>query len=179
MFSNYRVVYRRHPPSPKRDWSIDELKEILKYIASNDRPLNIVIDAIDEAEDDSLLLFIEELLLSPGTLIKFIILSRPSRGLDRKFWRLRQIVLHRENSKDIEEVVNAGLKTIQEGMHYLDWDYEETLPLVQHRVLKNPKQPAKRKRDRPCSLEHIATQETIALEDLRAELLSRADGVVL
>jgi len=140
IFPEYRIVYRRHPPSTTRKWSIDEFKEILQHVASNDIPLIIVIDAIDEAEDDSLLLFIEEPLLTPGALMKFIILSRPSKGLDRKFWRSRQIVLHRENSKDIEEVVNAGLEILQEVMHYLDSDYEEKLPLVQHRVPKNPKQ---------------------------------------
>ena len=178
MFANYRAVYRRHT-STARSWSIDELEDILQQVASNGRPVLVVIDAIDEAEDDSLLRFIEEILQQPEALIKFIVLSRPSRGLDRRFWRSRQILLHYENSKDIEEIVDAGLKSIKEAMHYLDSDSEETLPLVQHGVPKNPKLPPKRKRNRPYNSEQIATQETVALEQLRAELLSRANGVVL
>jgi hypothetical protein len=179
MFANYRAVYRRHLPSTARSWSVNELKEILQQVASNGRPVIVVIDAIDEAEDDSLLRFIEEILRQPEALIKFIVLSRPSRGLDRRFWRSRQIQLHYENSKDIEEIVDAGLKSIKEAMHYLDSDSEETLPLLQHGVPRNPKLPPKRKRNRPYNPEQIAAQETLALEQLRADLLSRANGVVL
>ena len=179
LFARYRYVYRRHPPNTTRNWSVDELKDILQQLASNGRPIIIVIDAIDEAEDDSLLRFIEDILQRPEVLIKFIILSRPCRGLDRRFWRSRQILLHQENSRDIEEVVNAGLKSVKEAMHYLDSDYEETLPLVQHGVPKNPRRPPKRKRNRPCNPEQIAAQEIAALEELRADLNSRANGVVL
>jgi hypothetical protein len=182
IFSQFQDVYRRHPSSTIRHWTIDELKQVLVHLASSNRPFLIVIDAIDEAEDDSLLLFIEEILRTPATLMKFILLSRPTRRLDWKFWRSQQILLHNENSKDIEEVINDGLSAVQEAMHCLDSDNEEALPFVQHHVPKYPAQHShgpKTKRSLPCNSERVETLEALALEDLRTELLSRADGIIL
>jgi hypothetical protein len=182
IFSQFRDVYRRNSSSAIRHWTIDELKEVLVQLASSNMPFLIVIDAIDEAEDDSLLLFVEGILQNPATRMKFILLSRPTRRLDRKLWRSRQILLHNENSKDIEEVVNHGLIAVQDAMHYLDSDDEEALPFVQHHVPKYPTQlpyGPKTTRSRPCNSERMETLEALAIEDLRTEILSRANGIIL
>lgn len=182
IFSHFQDVYRREPFSKARHWTIDDLKQVLVHLASSNRPFLIVIDAIDEAEDDSLLLFIEEVLRTPATLMKFILLCRPMIRLDRKFWRSQQIWLPNENSRDIEEVINDGLNAVQKAIHCLDSDNEEALPLVQHHVPKYPAQRShstKKKRSRPSSSEMVDALEAIALEELRTELLSRADGIIL
>jgi hypothetical protein len=76
-------------------------------------------------------------------------------------------------------VVHAGLMSLHEAMHYMDSDYEDTLPPVQRHVPKNVTEPRKRKRKMPPYLKRIQAQEKSALEDLRHSLLSQANGVIL
>ncbi|MCJ1388247.1 hypothetical protein MMC18_001092 [Xylographa bjoerkii] len=94
------------------------------------RKIYCVLDAMDESNDDSLnetnrakvLQFVSSLvrlcLKSPhsGSQFKFVVLSRPARGIERELRSFPRIELRWENQKDIQKIIDTGLVEIRREM---------------------------------------------------------------
>jgi hypothetical protein len=61
VFRTYQLMYRQTAPSRTRVWSEEQLKALFEQFASANRPCCIIIDALDEAMEDSILLLVEKL----------------------------------------------------------------------------------------------------------------------
>ncbi|KAH8900963.1 hypothetical protein GQ53DRAFT_801351 [Thozetella sp. PMI_491] len=124
LFDVYKETYRAASPSPQRSWTMDELVELLKRLAESPQHVLIVIDAVDEASDDSILQLVESLCQISGSHMKFLVVTRPVRLLERRFWKSRKITVQEENRKDIYEVVLKRCETLRRLMHGIDVDID-------------------------------------------------------
>ncbi|KAH0559684.1 hypothetical protein GP486_003804 [Trichoglossum hirsutum] len=119
------------------DWPYDDLKKILLSLVldgtrSSANPCHkiyLILDAMDESEDQEengrrrreILSLLSNLCSKEGkNTIKVIIASRPATEIEKNLKRCYHIELQRENSADIEKVVDAGLLSIWRSMSYDD-----------------------------------------------------------
>ncbi|KAK5652162.1 hypothetical protein OQA88_10804 [Cercophora sp. LCS_1] len=172
LFDLCKPVYRKAPPAPLRTWTTDEMQTLLKVLAGSGRSFLMVIDAVDEATDDSILRLVEDMSQIPGSRMKFIVLTRPVRLLDRKFWDSRNITLQSENEKDIRKVVFQRCAALRRRMHdtdSMDLDNDST----------ESDADADWDDEAPALHSTATTLETLELQKLCDTIIERADGVML
>lgn len=124
LFDMYKPIYRAAPPGPQRIWRVEEMEALMKIFAASKRAFLVVIDAVDEAVDDSVLRLVETLSQAPGSNMKFVILTRPVRLLDRKYWNARKIILQNENQKDIRKLAAKRCDVLKRLLHEADADMD-------------------------------------------------------
>lgn len=96
-----------------QEWTSEELQQIMGNINTSGIDILMIFDAIDEAEDDRMVSFVESLVSRPGSSIKAILLSRPTDAFDSPFWKDHRVTLQDENSIDIRIIVWHGLSKLQ------------------------------------------------------------------
>ncbi|KAK0649693.1 hypothetical protein B0T16DRAFT_136119 [Cercophora newfieldiana] len=173
LFDLYKPVYRAAPPSPVRTWTATEMEALIKALAESGRSFLMVIDAVDEATDDSILRLVENIAQIPDSQTKFIVLTRPVRLLDRKFWNARKITLQSENEKDIRKVVFQRCATLRHRMHDDDDDMDIDDDTAGHEADGDWCGMA------PELGSGVASLETVELQQLCDTIIERADGVML
>jgi hypothetical protein len=132
VFRYYRDDYRTEDwlGSPPRVFS--RLAEAGPDIS----PIMCLVDAMDESRDESIdtcndshnsqtcLEGILDLFLDvthlPASRIKFLVLSRPNLHVERPFRHYHMVVLEKANTKDIEMIVDSGLRELRKAMTSFD-----------------------------------------------------------
>jgi hypothetical protein len=157
------------------------MRSVLKCLVATGENLFCLIDALDEAEDDTIMKFVEELVFHiPKSRMKFCILTRPIKCLERKPWFDYSIVLQRENQADVQKIVEFGLSRLQAAMLSLDSDDESDDDLSVTRRRASKIAPALgRQRKQLHERRKAEHQEKTELKNIRDILLLRADGVIL
>jgi ankyrin repeat protein len=139
LFELYREPFRRlwSKSIGRIDWSYDDLKKIFLSLALDEAhssanhcyKIYLIVDAMDESEDQAgngrqrgeILSLLSNLCLKEGkNIIKIIVASRPATEIEKNLKRCYHIELQRENSADIEKVVDVGLLSIWRSMNYGD-----------------------------------------------------------
>ena len=137
LFTYYQDAYR----SPR--W-LDRLSDVLLRIAGGgaDIPsVMCVIDAMDESRDESMskpvdlhsfpktlenmLDLLQDIINIPGSSIKLLILSRPNRSIEKYLRYYHKVALEYANTRDIEIVVDAGIRTLTKAIAVFDSSDEE------------------------------------------------------
>lgn len=93
LFHHYKLLHRRKLSSRSQDWANEELQQIMENINTSGLNILMIFDAIDEAEDDRMVSFVERLVSRPGSSIKAILLSRPTDAFERPFWEAHRVTL--------------------------------------------------------------------------------------
>jgi hypothetical protein len=114
-------------------WSFSELQDMLAQVVrdqSLDTPMFLVLDGIDESSLKGvegecsraklLQFFLDTLRSTPAGRVKMIFLSRLEDDIRSTLRKLSTIVMHQENSKDIEKVVDLGIQSILDELHLLE-----------------------------------------------------------
>jgi hypothetical protein len=189
VFCQFTETYRQRPPcgvGQSCDWTLEELEEMLNKTVVSGVEIICILDGLDESENNeqrgktrqtifaALLKLVSDL---PDSRLKFIILSRPTTDIERVFAqqakcashdtgehkRCHKIILQEENLKDIETIVDNGLRSLQEALHSFSWSNDES--------------------DDPGTLASIFStmqrHEDEGLEEIRAYLLHNTKGVIL
>lgn len=133
-----------------------------------------IIDAVDEAESAEILALIKSV-TSSGSRAKFIVLSRPNVQIERQIDGQPCIVVEDENANDIKTIIGLGLDSLQKAIHSLNFDAPIVLHSRPNRVPRNSsiRQPRYR------SLATTVARERNAMAEIRAVLVSKAQGSAL
>jgi hypothetical protein len=132
VFRYYRDDYRTE------DWlgSLPRVFSRLAEAGPDISPIMCLVDAMDESRDESigtrndshnsqtcledvLDLFLDVTHL-PASRIKFLVLSRPNLHVERSFRHYHMVVLEKANTKDIEMIVDSGLRALRKAMTSFD-----------------------------------------------------------
>ena len=180
LFDHFKEVYRVHDPG-SNDWIIVEnLKLIFSSIVAAGTRALCLVDAMDEAEDDStdahrkhiLAFFASNTSGTEHSAFKFLVLSRPEHDIERFFYShsrryddLGVIKLQEANKDAIRIIVDVGIDEISREMDSLYFRPTESST----RSGRNPK---RRRKGRD-----FASNSDI--EEIKRFLCDRADGVIL
>lgn len=134
LFRRYKLLHRQKLAARSQTWANDELEQIMENITTSDLSILMIFDAIDEAEDDRIVSFVENLVSKPESSIKAILLSRPTEALETPFWETQKVTLQDENSQDIHILVQHGLSKLLSIMNGQYKESESELPV---RVVPN------------------------------------------
>lgn len=138
LYHHYKLLYRRKLSTGSQNWANEELQEIMENINTSGLSILMIFDAIDEAEDDRMVSFIEDLVSSPGSSTKAILLSRPMDAFENPFWEAHRVTLQEENKQDIRLVVQHGLSKLWSIMNSRNRDSEGELPATGNYVTRGP-----------------------------------------
>lgn len=186
LFRFFKPYYRAYAPADAY-WDIESMKTILYDISAASTSFVCIVDAMDESESqrELVLNLLTDLVSSKDSRTKFIILSRPSRDIDRRFRSshlVHRILLQMENVEDIAKIVEHGLQSLQSAMKSFDSSPEEpsqaSVPIkpgARHRrsMKKNQKQP------RALSFEDLRRHTDPRFRNIRRYLIENAQGVIL
>lgn len=126
---HYKFLHRQKLSARSQTWANEELEQIMENITSSGLSILMIFDAIDEAEDDKIVSFVENLVSKPNSSIKAILLSRPTEALETPFWEAQKVTLQDENSQDIHILVQHGLSKLLSIMNGQYKDSESDLPV--------------------------------------------------
>ncbi|KAG8162027.1 hypothetical protein KVR01_007792 [Diaporthe batatas] len=188
LFHYYKLIHRRKLSTRSPDWENKELEQIIENINTSGLSILMIFDAIDEAEDDRIVWFIQTLVSRPGSSIKAILLSRPTDAFDRSFWEERKVTLQDENNQDIYLVVQHGLSKLGAIMtgQYRDAESEMkthdhitggVIKFKTHAALKQ--KPCPSVRPAPASFTSHQLGSSLDLDILGNNIRERAAGVIL
>ncbi len=82
---------------------------MLESISDSGAPVILVFDGVDEAKNDQIIKLTERLVTKQGSRTRIILLSRPIKQFDRRFWGSRRVILQQENGNDIQEIIKGGI----------------------------------------------------------------------
>lgn len=149
----------------------------------------MVFDAIDEAEDDRIVSFVETLVSRPGSLFKAILLSRPTDAFDRPFWEENQVTLQNENKEDIHIFVQYSLSKLGSIMNGQYQDSESELPAQGDYLTRGPTKfkthaalrqtPSQNHRSTAASSMSRRQGNSLDIDLLGKNVRERAEGVIL
>ncbi|KAI7787598.1 hypothetical protein LA080_014967 [Diaporthe eres] len=189
LFHHYKLLHRRKLSSRSQDWANEELQQIMENINTSGLNILMIFDAIDEAEDDRMVSFVERLVSRPGSSIKAILLSRPTDAFERPFWEAHRVTLQDENNQDIDVIVQHGLSKLLSIMNGQYKDSEIELPahgdylgrgpikFKTHAALRQAPCPT----SQPAAASFMSPQpgNSLNLEILGKNIRERAAGVIL
>lgn len=189
LFRHYKLLHRHKLSTHSKTWANEELQQILESINTSGLSILMIFDAIDEAEDDKMVSFIETLVSRPGSSIKAILLSRPADAFEKPFWEANRVTLQDENNQDIDLMVKHGLNQLWSILNGQTQDLDNELPAqgdFSRKELTKFKTHAAL-RHKPCATPQPAVVSSISHEpgnDLDLEVLGkaireRAAGVML
>ena len=144
IFKFFETPFRRllGESTGRIEWSYDNLRNILLSLSLGnvfDMPwtsgckIYFLLDAMDESENGNedgrrrteVLSLLSELCSRKGEIIfKIIIASRPANDIEKTLRGIRHIELQKENTTDIEKVVDTGLRLLWESMNEDDDDFD-------------------------------------------------------
>jgi ABC-type dipeptide/oligopeptide/nickel transport system ATPase component len=189
LFHHYKLLHRRNLSSSSQEWTTEDLQQIMKNINMSGLSILMIFDAIDEAEDDRMVSFIETLVSRPGSSIKAILLSRPLDAFERRFWEGRRVTLQDENNQDINLVVQHGLlklRSIMNGRHQdteseisanRGYTTEGPIKFKTHAALRQTPFPSPRPAAAPFASRQLENSQ--GLDVLGKNIRERAEGVIL
>lgn len=189
LYHHYKLLYRRKLSTGSQNWAIEELQEIMENINTSSLSILMIFDAIDEAEDDRMVSFVEGLVSSPGSSTKAILLSRPTDAFESPFWEAHRLTLQEENKQDIRLVVQHGLSKLWSIMNGRNKDSEGELPATgkhvtrgpiksrTHAALRQRPYPSPRPAAAPFSTRHSGN--SLNFDVLEKYIRERAAGVIL
>jgi hypothetical protein len=178
VFPMYAAVYREKKNQSK-NWEFEDYESILIKMAENGTQAICIVDAMDESEDEEgnfllrrrVITLMARLVESPGSRIRFIVLSRYTADIDRvlhQLWKegdkLSHLVLEQENTRDVALLIDNGLAALKEAMSAFESDTEDEQEVPDH-VLPQI-----------STLQHDDNQ---AFERMRIFLLEHTEGVIL
>jgi hypothetical protein len=132
VFRYYRDDYRT------QDWlgSLPRVFSRLAEAGPDISPIMCLVDAMDESRDESLgtlndshnsqaclediLGLFLDITHLPASRVKFLVLSRPNLQVERSFRHYHMVVLEKANTKDIEMIVDSGLRALRKAMTSFD-----------------------------------------------------------
>ncbi|KAI0455473.1 hypothetical protein F5B21DRAFT_471492 [Xylaria acuta] len=123
-FYSVRQHYRNQfDESSQTFWTYKSLQTMLLAIAScSEAPQTLlIIDALDESISDDgtggkeqdMLALLSDLASIEATQVRVIALSRPEPEIESKFQRYPQIVMHKQNETDIDELLELGVDKLK------------------------------------------------------------------
>lgn len=189
LYHHYKLLYRRKLSTGSRDWANEELQDILEKVNTSGLSILMIFDAIDEAEDNRMVSFIEDLVSSPGSSTKAILLSRPMDAFENPFWEAHRVTLQEENNQDIRLVVQHGLSKLWSIMNGRNRDSEGELlgtgnygtrgPIKSrtHAALRQRSYPSTQPVAAPFSNHHWVS--SLNFDVLEKYIRERAAGVIL
>ncbi|OAQ71845.1 kinesin [Purpureocillium lilacinum] len=172
LFSEYFLdAYREQDPMNAFEWMDETLSDIFKRICCGPLHVICVIDAMDEAENESILDMLMEIVGGrPGSNASFIVLSRPHIGIERRVYSAPVLILERENERDIQRIINIGLDSLKRSIHSLNFDRPGSVA---------PRSAVRVRRSRFGSIAMSQAREQEAIERVRKTLSSKAQGSIL
>lgn len=176
----YYQAYRKSYPGVST-WTIEDMRRVLKCLVELGKSLFCLIDALDEAENDTIMDMVGDLVFNtPNSRMKLVILSRPLKCFERKPWLDYSIILQRENQADVQKIVDTGMGRLRAAIHSPDSEGEDDdgPPLVRRGVSKTSPVHSRQRKTYYWSIktEH---QEQADMKMIRETLLFRSDGVIL
>lgn len=183
------MLYRRKLSTGSQNWANEELQGIMENINTSGLSILMIFDAIDEAEDDRMVSFVEGLVSSPGSSTKAILLSRPMHAFENPFWEAHRVTLQEENKQDIRLVVQHGLSKLWSIMNGRNRDSEGELlangnyvtrgPIKSrtHAALRQRRYPSPQPAAAPFSNRHSGN--SLDFDVLEKYIRERAAGVIL
>lgn len=175
-------------------WDLEFMACVFRNLTENEVSLLCVIDALDESLEmsssgdrlsldtrDGLLGLFASVASSPGSHVKFIILSRPNQLIDliMDSTKANLIMLQDENHDDIETVIAKGLEDLQLKLCFPSAGEG---CFINERVVSNSRDTRVRA-ERPKRLKNIfndlKVRQNEELHMVRTYLILHADGVML
>lgn len=160
-------------------WTRELLQSALEDIIRSGESLLVVTDALDEAEDATVLEWVVKLVKHHSvSSLKFIVLSRPGPSIEKHLMRFHRILVERENQHDLSVVVDEGLAKARAALHYYDFEScaqdESTQPEEDAMSLCEPDWIL----DDPSATDSVQTEEA-AMNALREFLLANSKSSML
>jgi hypothetical protein len=201
LFRYYQDAYR------DPEWFYKRLASIFSAIAKGgpDVPqIMCVIDAMDESSDEpvaeetdplnspktleKILELLENSINIPGSSVKLLILSRPKRSIEKYLKYYHKVVLEYANIRDIEIIVDAGLKSLRRAIAVFDSSDEEGRSNPRGRGRRPKSQythdslsmtTSRGKTNSSRIFEKSREYEEEEISSIREYLLKKAQGVIL
>lgn len=187
LFRYYKLLHRQKLSARSQTWANEELEQIMENITTSGLSILMIFDAIDEAKDDRIVSFVENLVSKSGSSIKAILLSRPTEALEKPFWEAHKFTLQDVNNQDIHIVVQHGLSKLLSIMNGQYEDSERNLPVhgVQtgpikfktHAALRQTPHASPQPAATPFQSRHLG--KSLDLDVLGKSIRERAAGVIL
>ncbi|KAK5997022.1 Intracellular membrane-associated calcium-independent phospholipase A2 gamma-like protein [Cladobotryum mycophilum] len=171
LFTEYfQEAYRTMDPMDSSQWTSEILVDIFKKICQGPSHVICILDAMDEAENSTVLDLLRDIVNDKrGSNASFIILSRPDIDIERRFDGIPGLMVEDENTHDIHKIIELGLGSLQQSIHSLNFGAASRLAAPRSVI----------RRSRFGSIAASQAREEQTIRRIRETLLSKAQGSIL
>ncbi|KAF4461421.1 kinesin [Fusarium albosuccineum] len=172
----FQGPFRAMDPCLPASWTSDGLVEIFEKICQSAIHVFCIVDAVDEAETTDVVPLLKSAVCSgQSSRAKLIILSRPNAEIEYQVIDHPCLVAEDENAEDIEKLVQLGLESLRTAIHSLHFEVPSASSGKSPQTMRRCRM--RQPRYRPMA--NAASREKKALERMRDDLLSKAQGSIL
>ncbi|CAI6341293.1 unnamed protein product [Periconia digitata] len=116
LFPHFRGFYRAMMDDGAARWDRDDLESILTAICRAGEEAMFILDALDEAQDASIIELLKELVAFPRSRFRFVVLSRSNAKIEMQLHDTHRIRLEEENDGDVSRYIDTRLGELEERM---------------------------------------------------------------